>query len=175
MEQYEPPPMVMDDPVDIPLPQSLTPSPPQREATPVIPALWNRSPTPEDIPLPPIRKQTAPSSLDLIPLPWDMPPFPKITLQSSPPVASSSQLLPKPQVSPPIAPSPEFPLIVSMTPSQTKPLLPKHPLMEELPSHQPTPPKWKETQYVPFTGKRKEPSPKEEPLPPAAPPSRRAP
>ena len=63
------------DPVNILLPQSLTPSP-HREATPIIPAPWNKSPTPEEIPLPPIRK-TAPSSLDLIPLPWDIPPSPK--------------------------------------------------------------------------------------------------
>jgi len=158
MEQYEPP-VPMDetpDPVNIPLPPSLLISVPVTQQ-------------PENVPLPPVKK-TAPSSLDLIPLPWDIPPFPRITPQSSPLVASSSQLLPKPQVSPPVAPLPEFPLIVSMTPSHTKPLLPKHPLMEELLSHQPTPPEWRETQYVPFTGKQKELSPEEELPPPTAAP-----
>jgi len=94
MEQYESPSMVTNDPIDIPLPQSLTPSPPHRGATPVIPAPWNRSPTPEEIPLPlplpVIKKHMCPSSLDLIPLPWDIPPFPKTSPQSSPPIASSS-------------------------------------------------------------------------------------
>ena len=41
-----------------------------------------------------------------------------------------------------------------MTPSRTTPLLPKHPLTQELPANVPTPLEWKETQYVPFTGKR---------------------
>jgi len=41
-----------------------------------------------------------------------------------------------------------------MTPSHTTPLLPKHPLTQELPANKPTPPEWKETQYVPFTGKQ---------------------
>ena len=161
--------MITDDPIDIPLPQSLTPSPPQREATPVIPAPWNRLPTPEEIPLPPIRK-TAPSSLDLIPLPWDIPPFPRVTPRSSLPVALLSQLLPEPRTLPQTAPSSEFPLIVSMTPSHTTPLLPKHPRTKELPAHEPTPPEWKETGYTPFTGKRKELSPEVEPQPPITPP-----
>jgi len=145
-----------NDPIDIPLPQSLTPSPPLREATPIIPAPWNRSPTPEEIPLPPIRplvkKHVGPSSLDLIPLPWDIPPLKGITPRSSPPVALSS-FLPEEPMPLPVKPPPEFPLIVSMTPSRTTPSLPKHPLTKELPSHQPTPPEWKETQYIPFTGK----------------------
>jgi len=59
------------------------------------------------------------------------------------PVASSSQL-----------PVESFPLIVSMTPSRTTPLLPKHPLTQELPANVPTPLEWRETHYVPFTGKR---------------------
>jgi len=42
-----------------------------------------------------------------------------------------------------------------MTPSCTTPLLPKHPLTQELPANVPTPLEWKETQYVPFTGKRR--------------------
>jgi len=77
-----------------------------------------------------------------------MPPFPRLTTQPSPPVASSSQL----------------PLIVSMTPSRTTPLLPKHPLTEnKLPANRPTPPEWKRVQSLPVTGKRKELSPKTEP------------
>jgi len=63
------------------------------------------------------------------------------------PVASSSQL--------PVESLSSLPLIVSMTPSHTTPLLPKHPLTQELPASQPTPLEWKETQYVPFTGKRR--------------------
>ena len=62
------------------------------------------------------------------------------------PVASSSQLPGE---------SSAFPLIVSMTPSRTTPLLPKHPLTQELPANIPTPLEWRETQYVPFTGKRR--------------------
>jgi len=42
-----------------------------------------------------------------------------------------------------------------MTPSRTTPLLPKHPLTQELPTNMPTPLEWKETQYIPFTGKRR--------------------
>ena len=42
-----------------------------------------------------------------------------------------------------------------MTPSRTTPLLPKHPLTQELPANVPTPLEWRETQYVPFTGKRR--------------------
>jgi len=159
------------EPANVPLPQSLTPSPPQGRTTPIIPAPWNRSPTLEEIPLPPILpvtqlperiplppvKQTAPLLLDLIPLPWDMPPFPRITPEPSPPVASSSQL----------------PLIVSMTPSRTTPLLPKHPLTEEEPLvNKPTPPEWKRVQALPVTGKQKEFAPEVEPLPPTPPPHR---
>jgi len=42
-----------------------------------------------------------------------------------------------------------------MTLSRTTPLLPKHPLTQELPANIPTPLEWRETQYVPFTGKRR--------------------
>jgi len=132
MEQYEPPPMIIDNPVDIPLPES----PPSRGATPIIPAPWNRSPTPEDIPLPPI-KHIGPLSLDLIPLPWDIPPMPKAT----------------PQPSPPVELSPEFPPIVSMTHSHTKPLLPRHPDSRTLSRDRPTPPEWEAFQPSPVTGK----------------------
>jgi len=41
-----------------------------------------------------------------------------------------------------------------MTLSRTTPLLPKHPLTQELPANVPTPLEWRETQYVPFTGKQ---------------------
>jgi len=128
MEKYKPliPMDETPDPVNIPLPLSL----PVTQQT-------------EGIPLP-LAKWTAPSSLDLIPLPWDMPPFPRITPQPSPPVALSSQLLPEPQTPPPVVPLSEFPLIVSMTPSHTTPLLPKNPLTENEPStNRPTPPEWK--------------------------------
>jgi len=154
MEQYEPP-VPMDetpDPIHVPLPPSLTPSPPQREATPVIPAPWNRSPTPEEVPLPPVRKITGPSSLDLIPLPWDIPPFPRET----------------PRPSPLVKPTSPLPLIVSMTPSRTTPLLPRHPDSRTLPRSQPTPPEWKEFQSPSRLGKRKELSPLPEPSPPKA-------
>jgi len=152
MEYYKPPPIIIDDPVKVPLPLSLTPSPPYREATPIIPAPWNRSPTPEEIPLPPIRKITKPSSLDLIPLLWNIPPFPRETPQLSPPVKSVSPL----------------PLIVSMTPSRTTPLLPCHPDLRTLSKDDPTPPEWKEFQPSPVTGKRKELSPELESSPPIA-------
>jgi len=73
---------------------------------------------------------------------------PPVPMRETPsPVTSSSQL--------PAAPSSSLPLIVSMTPSRTTPLLPKHPLTQELPANVPTPLEWKETQYVPFTGKRR--------------------
>ena len=172
MEQYKSPLRIIDNPIDVPLPQSLTPSPPSRKATPVIPAPWNRSPTPEEIPLPPsrpsVKKYIGPSSLDLIPLPWNIPPFKGITPQSSPPVASSSFLPEEPMLLP-VEPPPEFPLIVSMTPSRTTPLLPKNPLTESKPlSNKPTPPEWKQVQSLPVTGKRKELSPKAESSPPVA-------
>jgi len=138
MEQYKLP-VPMDetpDPVNIPLPPSLPISVPATQQT-------------ERISLPPVKK-TAPSSLDLIPLPWDIPPFPRITPQPSPQVALSSQL----------------PLIVSMTPSHITPLLPKHPLTEdEPPVNRPTPPEWKRVQTLPITGKRKELSPEMESSP----------
>jgi len=155
MEQYKPP-VPMDetpDPVNIPLPPSLPISIPVTQQM-------------ESIPLPPA-KWTAPSSLDLIPLPWDVPPFPKITPQPSPPVASSSQLLPEPQISPPVVPSSEFPPIVSMTLSQTKSLLPRHLDSRTLSRDRPTPLEWQEFQQPPITGKRKELSPETEPSPPA--------
>jgi len=41
-----------------------------------------------------------------------------------------------------------------MTPSRTTPLLPTHPLSQELPANVPTPLEWRETSYVPFMGKR---------------------
>jgi len=174
MEQYEPPAPREEtpDPVNILLPQSLTPSPPMREATPIIPVPWNRSPTPEDIPLPPIqpwvKKHIGPSSLDLIPLPWDIPPFKETTPRVSPPVASSS-FLPEEPMPFPVEPQPEFPLIVSMTPSRTTPLLPKNPLTESEPSsNRPTPPEWKQVQSLPVTGKQKELSPKTKSSPPIA-------
>jgi len=174
IEQYGPPvPMSKTpNPVNISLPQSLTPSPPTRRATPVIPAPWNRSPTPEEIPLPPsrpsVKKHIGPSSLDLIPLPWDIPPFKGITPQLSPPVASSS-FLPEEPMPLPVELPPEFPLIVSMTPSHTTPLLPKNPLTESEPlSNRPTPPEWKRVQSLPVTGKRKELSPETESSPPVA-------
>jgi len=126
MEQYKPP-VPMDetpDPVNISLPLSLPISIPVTQQT-------------ESIPLPPVRR-TAPSSLDLIPLPWDMPSFPRTINQLSPPVTSSLQ----------------FPLIVSMTPSHTTPLLPKNPLTEdEPPANKPMPPEWKRVQSLPVTGK----------------------
>jgi len=156
MEQYELTPTIIDNPVEIPLPPSLTPSPPQREATPIIPAPWNRSPMPEEIPLPPIRKITKPSSLDLIPLPWDIPPFPRET----------------PQPSPPVKPVSPLPLIVSMTPSCTTPLLPRHPDSRTLPRNEPTPPEWETFQPSPITGKQKELSPGMEPSLPVASSSR---
>jgi len=134
----------------------ITPSPPQRKATPVIPAPWNRSPTSEEVPLPPIRKITKPSSLDLIPLPWDIPPFPRET----------------PQPSPPVKPTSPLPIIISMTPSRTTPLLPRHPDSRTLPRSQPTPPEWKEFQSPSQLGKRKELSPPPEPSLPKASSSR---
>jgi len=142
------------DPVNIPLPLSL----PVTQQT-------------ESIPLPPT-KWTTPSLLDLIPLPWDMPPFPRITPQPSPPVASSSQLLPEPQVSPPVVSSSEFPPIVLMTLSQTKPLLPRHPDSRTLSRDRPTPPEWEEFRPSPLLGKWKELSLETEPLPPVASSSR---
>jgi len=73
---------------------------------------------------------------------------PPVPMRETPsPVASSSQL--------PAEPSSSFPLIISMTPNRTTPLLPKHPLTQELPANVPTPLEWRETQYVPFTGKRR--------------------
>jgi len=155
MEQYKPPTLMDEtpDPVNVPLPLSLPTSLPVTQQ-------------PEGIPLPPVKKITIPSSLDLIPLPWDIPPFPRDTLKPSPPVTSSLQL------PPPVESPPQFPLIVSMTPSRTTPLLPKHPLTKELPGHAPTPPEWKETSYVPFTGKRKELSLEIESPPIALPPCR---
>jgi len=141
MEQYDPP-IPMDetpDPVNVPLPPSLPISTPVTQQT-------------KSILLPPA-KWTTPSSLNLIPLPWDMPPFPRIIDQLSPPVASSSQL----------------PLIVSMTPSRTTPLLPKHPLTEdEPPVNRPMRSEWKRVQSLPVTGKQKELSPESEPSPPVA-------
>jgi len=137
MEQYKPPPMIIDNPVDIPLPQSLTPSPPAREATPIIPAPWNRSPTPEEIPIPPpqprVKKHLGPSSLNLIPLPWDIPPLQRITPRISPVASSSflpeepmpppvklpSQLPPKLRTSPPVIPTsflPEEPMPIPVKP-----------------------------------------------------------
>jgi len=73
---------------------------------------------------------------------------PPVPMSRTPsPVASSSQR--------PAEPSSSLPLIVSMTPSRITPLLPKHPLTQELPANVPTPLEWRETQYVPFTGKRR--------------------
>jgi len=141
MEQYDPP-VPMDetpDPVNILLPPSLPIS------TPVTQQM-------ESILLPPT-KWTAPSLLNHIPLPWDIPPFPRVINQPSPPVPSLSQL----------------PLIVSMTPSCTTPLLPKNPLTESEPlTNKPTPLEWKRVQPLPVTGKQKELSPKTEPSPPIA-------
>ena len=96
------------------------------------------------------------SSLDLIPLPWDISPFPRHIYQPTPPVGSLSDL----------------PLIVLMTPSHTTPLLPKNPLTEDEPlTNKPTPPEWKRVQTLPIMGKRKELSPELEPSPPIASPS----
>jgi len=145
MEQYEPP-VQMDEtpnPVNIPLPPSLPIS-----TNPSVPSTRQQ----EYIPLPPVKK-TAPSSLDLIPLPWDVLPFQKFIDQLSPQVTSLLQL----------------PLIVSMTPSHTTPLLPKNPLTENKPlTNRPTPPEWKRIQSLPVTGKQKELSPELEPSPPVA-------
>jgi len=141
MEQYDSlvPMDETPDPVNILLPPSLPTSTPVTQQT-------------ESILLPPT-KWTTPSSLDDIPLPWDMPPFPRVINQPSPPVPFSSQL----------------PLIVSMTPSRTTPSLPKNPLTEsELSTNKPTPPEWERVQPLPVTGKQKELSPKTEPSPPKA-------
>jgi len=91
MEYYEPPSIPMNEmpePVNIPLPRSLTPSPPQEPGSPVIPCPWNTTPPQDKILLPPIAPPMASSSC----LPWVSPiqitPLPKYLLTEDEPLVN---------------------------------------------------------------------------------------
>ena len=134
---------------------AIAPLPPLVDPSPFAPPSIPTSPRP--LPTEPPRVETPP--LPLVPWGQHQREYSSMEYYESPvPMNESPDPINVPlpeslQLSPPIASSSRLPLIVSMTPSRTTPLLPKHPLTQELPANAPTPQEWKETQYVPFTGK----------------------
>ena len=134
-------------------PPNVEPLPPLTDLSPFAPPF---TPTPLDPPsLEPPRIATPPLPL----APWGSHRREYSSMEQYQP------LVPMRETPSPVTSPSQHPLIVSMTPSRTTPLLPKHPLTQELPASQPTPLEWVETQYVPFTGKQRT-SPQHVTMPP---------